>query len=173
MKRSEPTRKTPLAPGGPLQRRTALNRSPFSASAAHALSAVNQREPKRTPAFPPRVPAKVRAALAVRSEGLCEIGQQGCTRWAVEYSHRKKVGAGGRKRAARTVHDVLSNALHACWHCHRIGGHANPGLAYDMGWMLREHQNPLAVPVLYRGSWRFLDDAGRVLTDPDATEEAA
>ncbi len=173
MKRSEIKRSTPLKPGKPLQRKSALSSAPFSASAKHRNSASNQRQPKRTTASPPpRVPAKVRAALAARSEGLCEIAQQGCTRWATEFSHRKKLGIGGRKGAARAAHDVLSNAVAGCHNCHQVRGHANPRAAYDMGWMLKEHQNPLAIPLLYRGSWKFLTDDGRVLTDPDFAEEA-
>ncbi len=173
MKRSgPPARKTPLTAKTELKRKTALSAAPVSASAKHRNPAANQRQPKRTTATPPpRVPAKVRAALAVRSEGLCEIAQQGCTRWASEFSHRKKVGAGGRKGAARTDHDVLSNALHACHQCHSAG-HRNPVMAYDLGWMLREHQNPLVIPALYRGAYRWLTDDGRVLTDPDFAEEA-
>ncbi len=79
---------------------------------------------------------------------------------------------GGRKRAAAAAHHVLSNLLHACRFCHDRC-HANPADSYAAGWMLRDSQNPLALPALYRGGWRFLTDDGRVLADPDATEEAA
>jgi 5-methylcytosine-specific restriction protein A len=117
---------------------------------------------------------KVRAALKLRSGGLCEIEAPGCTEVASEAAHRKKVGAGGRKGDAAVRHHVLSNLLHACHNCHQVQGHRHPAAAYAAGWMLREHQNPLSEPVVYRGTWSHLGDDGSVLTiDPYATEEAA
>lgn len=171
MKRSgSPARKTPLTAKTPLKRTAALTSSPLSASAKHRNSVGSQR--KRTPASPPRVPVKVRAALAVRSGGLCEIGQQGCTGWAVDPSHRVRTGMGGRKGAALAAHHVLSNLLHACRWCHDRNLHANPSAAYAAGWMLRDGSNSLAVPALYRGAWMFLDDQGSVSPVPLIAEEA-
>jgi hypothetical protein len=129
----------------------------------HAQAGRSKPKPRR-----PSIPAKVRAALSVRSGGWCEIAQPGCTGQAVEFAHRKKVGAGGRKGAAKTTHDVLSNALHVCWFCHHRLCHAAPREAYTAGWMLQEWQDPPSTPCLYRSRWRWLLDDGQVVAvDPN------
>lgn len=175
MRRSEmPQRKTRLTSSTPLKRTTALNAGPMARSTRHAQAAELLNQSKAQRRTPPAIPAKVRAALAVRSQGRCEIAAPGCTGVATDFSHRKKTGAGGRKGAAKLAHDVLSNALHACRTCHGQHMHAEPAAAYAAGWMLREHQNPLAEPCLYRGSWCRLGDDGLVLTtNPNLAEEAA
>jgi len=166
-----PRRKTPLTAKAEPTRKTALSRSPLARSALHAGQSARKATPKRRTTA--AVPARVRAALKLRSGGLCEIQAPGCLELATDFSHRKKVGAGGRKGAAAVVHHVLSNALAGCRGCHSFL-HASPAASYSAGWMLREHQNPLAEPVVYRGQWCLLTDDGSVLpTDHYATEEAA
>jgi hypothetical protein len=168
MKRSPmPARKTPLETKTAL-RRTALNRSPAASSLAHDR-AKRSNQPKRQTAQ--RVPAALRKALAARSGGLCEIGNGGCAGAATDLAHRKKVGAGGRRGEAAKAHHVLSNALAACHPCHSRG-HLMPAEAYRHGWMLREHENPAAAPVIYRGQRRWLTDDGSVLASPPTAEEA-
>lgn len=173
MKRSPaPQRKTPLKAGKPLERTTAWPAPATARSTLHANSAA-QRHQSRRPSSPPAIPAKIRAGLKARSGGVCEIGQQGCTLHAAEASHRVRTGMGGRKGAALEAHHVLSNILHSCRACHSRA-HSRPDEAYSAGWMLREHQNPLTERCLYRGAWRWLDDAGRVLdTNPNDAEEAS
>jgi 5-methylcytosine-specific restriction enzyme A len=166
-RKSDLRRKTPLTAKTGL-RRTAFNRSPKSASAVHARQRENQPS-KRTTASP--VPAKVRAVVAKRSGGWCEIATKDCTGLASEFAHRKKNGVGGRHGAAAVAHHVASNALHGCHNCHQVRCHREPAQAYDAGWMLREHQDPIAEPVLYRGVWRLLDDHGA--TFPIEPEEAS
>jgi 5-methylcytosine-specific restriction enzyme A len=167
MKRSELRRKTPLEQKTPL-RRVALGVSPASSSARHREQAVKPVRASRS-----GIPAKVRKALALRSGGWCEIAQPGCTGQAAEFAHRKKVGAGGRKGVAKLAHDVLSNALHACWNCHHRVCHAKPKEAYTAGWMVEEWQDPVSTPVLYRGRWRWLLDDGQVVAVDPASEEVA
>ncbi len=79
---------------------------------------------------------------------------------------------GGRKGAALAAHHVLSNILHGCRACHDRC-HANPADAYAAGWMLSNSQNPLAIPVLYRGGWRWLDDLRGASADPNFNAEEA
>jgi hypothetical protein len=157
MKRTALARHTPLEQKTPLRRTTALDSSPLSRSALHARE---PRHSKRRTAQP--VPTRLRIALALRSEGKCEIGGPGCTVVATDLAHRKKVGVGGRKGAAARSHHVLSNALHACRPCHALG-HAEPAAAYAAGWMLREHQDPNSAPVFRRGQWCLLGDDGSVV----------
>jgi 5-methylcytosine-specific restriction enzyme A len=162
------TRKTTLEQKAPLRRTTALGRRPLARSVLHAESVARRAQPKRRPAQP--IPAEVRVALAVRSEGKCEIATVGCTAVATDFAHRKKVGAGGRKGSAARAHHVLSNALAACRSCHSTC-HANPAEAYANGWMLREHHDATHEPVLYRGAWRLLGDDGSTI--PTTTPEEA
>jgi hypothetical protein len=103
---------------------------------------------------------------------VCEVAQPGCTYTATDFSHRIKVGAGGRHGAAAVAHHVLSNALAACRVCHGQRLHANPTEAYAAGWMLHEGQTPARHRVLYRSAWRWLTDDGLVLTSPPTAEEA-
>lgn len=142
-----------------------MNASPLARSQVHARQAKAHNQPKSA-SRKPVVPAKVRAAVTERSEGWCEVAQPGCTGEATDFSHRKKTGNGGRHGAAAVAHHVPSNALAACRNCHSERLHAHPNEAYLCGWMLREHQNPAAERVLYRGAWRWLDDRGAVLTTP-------
>jgi 5-methylcytosine-specific restriction protein A len=139
----------------PLTLRAELKRSTFVPRSALHADPAGRRQPRRAPSS---VPPKVRAALKLRSGGLCEIEAPGCTEIATDFSHRKKVGAGGRKGAAAVAHHVLSNGLAACRSCHQFC-HANPAASYAAGWMLREDQNPLSEPVVYRGTWCLLDDS--------------
>jgi len=146
-------RRTPLLAKTGL-RRTALPDNPLSRVAKRTS------QPKRHAKS--GIPAKVRVALAARSGGVCEIGAPGCVGRAVDPSHRKATGAGGRHGQAAVRHHVLSNILHACRFCHERHVHAYPAAAYWRGWALREHENPAAVPVLYRWKWVLLSDNGTV-----------
>lgn len=123
----------------------------------------------------PAVPDKVRAMLWHRSSGICEIGLDGCTRWADDPSHRKGSKAGGRKGAAKVLHDSLANVLAACRPCHiEITSAAEPRLSEyrHTGLLLEEWQDPAEVPVtspalvwLYGGPV-WLTDTGPVLLVP-------
>jgi|GEM_PF-1994380 len=155
-------RRTPLTPGGELRRVTPL--AQVSAKRLPVLAAKGCRTTFLPAPHRPALPTTVAAALKARSGGVCEIQAPGCARVAVDPSHRKKVGAGGRRGDARTAHNVLSNVLHACRHCHDEL-HRRPAYARSpgRGWMLTEHQNPASVPALYRGVLVLLTDDGRVL----------
>ncbi len=170
MKKTELRRKTPLVAKTGLRRTSALNASPLARSSVHARSAREANQPKRRTAN--AIPAKVRTALALRSGGLCEVQAPGCVGRAIDPSHRKKTGAGGRHRAAAVRHHVLSNLLHACRFCHERHIHAYPAAAYWRGWMLREGENLLTTACLYRGQWARLGDDGTV-TPSDSPAEGA
>lgn len=71
----------------------------------------------------------VRAEVANRSGGLCEIGlDEVCRRKAVLFHHRL--------RRAQRGPDTFDNLLHLCDPCH-VWLHANTGVAYRRGWLLR------------------------------------
>jgi hypothetical protein len=170
MRRSPLKRRTPLTAKTELKRTTALGRSPLARSSLNAGSAARKTAPKRRTPSP--IPAKVRAALKLRSGGLCEIAAAGCTETATDASHRIKIGMGGRKGSAGARHHVLSNLLHACRGCHSGALHAAPAAAYWRGWMLREHEDPRTVPCLYRGLWVLLADDGSLSPTTSTPEEA-
>lgn len=158
MKRSVLTRKSPLLSKSPLKPGKGLTRLGWTAS-ERVRSTHRSAKPQRRRSA--GIPDKVRKALAVRSGGMCEIGSAGCTGLAVDPSHRKKTGNGGRKPEAAVRHHVLSNLLHACRGCHSLL-HSFPANAYWRGWMLRENEEPTAVPAMHRGIWVLLDDSGAV-----------
>lgn len=123
--------------------------------------AASLAKPMKRARWTPAVPAKVRAGLAARSGGRCEMTLPGCTGTATDPAHRLKQGMGGRQGAAKVEHDRLSNLLHACRTCH-ARTHSNPADAYRLGLMLREGQAPEQVPVAYRGRMVLLDNDGGI-----------
>jgi hypothetical protein len=71
----------------------------------------------------------VRAEVAARSGGLCELGLEGCRVKADCFHHRLRRSHGGP--------DTAVNLLHLCNDgCHAFV-HANPRLSYERGWLLR------------------------------------
>lgn len=108
-----------------------------------------------------RFPVDVAALVYERSGPLCEAALEGCWTWAKEKHHRVSQKAGGRHGAARRRSDRASNILHLCVFCHHVVT-LDPEESYESGLSLRERQEPTAVPVLYRGDWVYLDDAGGV-----------
>lgn len=95
----------------------------------------------------------VRAVVADRSNGLCEVC--GSAR-PQEHHHRRGRGMGGTRRADSAT---ASADLHACRDCHRlIESHRN--LALLLGWAVPQTLSPASTPVLYRGEWVVLDDLG-------------
>lgn len=59
-----------------------------------------------------KIPREVLNALALRSDGRCEIRLGGCTWRACDPHHRKLRSRGGS--------NTLTNLLHACRHCHDL-----------------------------------------------------
>lgn len=144
--------------GGPLQTYTRLERTTPLRQRSIKSAAKLAKKPRRTMA----VAVKVKVALALRSGSRCEMALHGCTVTATDPAHRIKQGMGGRQGAAKDLHDVLSNVLHACRTCHSWT-HARPAEAYELGLMLREHQTPTREPVVYRGELSYLTDDGQVI----------
>lgn len=151
-------RKTPLDRGTPpLARYSPLARRSPLATRVVAVAGKPRSRGK------PSVPATVREILQERSGGACEIALPGCSGQGTDPAHRKGVKAGGRHGATRESHNQPSNVLWACRGCHDWCHH-RPAEAYDLGLMLREHQDPAVEPVQYRSAgWVLLDDAGRAV----------
>ena len=112
MKRSPLKRRTRLRSTRNLERTTPLKRTRITAKPAE------------------RIPEAVRARVAARSQGRCEVfdGATRCENPADHMHHRLPRSRGGRHTA--------SNLLHVCWADHaRI--HEHPEWAYSVGYLLR------------------------------------
>lgn len=149
--------------GGPLKRNTPLRRTAWG-----RYNEIARKAWTRKPGTP-AVPKATKTALMLRAENLCEIGLDGCNRWAVDPSHRKGSKQGGRRGRAKEVHDRLSNLLAACRSCHdEITSAVEPRLTFyrETGLLLEEHQDPAeemvnspALTALYGGPV-YLTDTG-------------
>lgn len=102
---------------------------------------------------------QVRAIVVERSQRYCER----CG-WnlGTDAHHRRPRAAGGTKRPET---NQPSNALWLCAPCHREV-ESNRRRALEHGWLVRQHQEPLQVPVLYRGTKVWLDDLGNMHDNP-------
>lgn len=81
----------------------------------------------------PGVPVSVRAVVAARSAGRCELPRvtHDCTGVAVHLHHRLMRSQGGP--------DTAGNLLHVC-HAGHHAIHANPARSYAEGWLIRSHE---------------------------------
>jgi 5-methylcytosine-specific restriction protein A len=99
--------------------------------------------------------AAVRTTIRQRADGWCE--RCGLQRGR-DHHHRRPRGAGGSKRDDT---NVASNAGFLCGSCHEwCESHRTD--AINEGWLVKQHQTPIDIPVLYRGAWCFLDDLGNL-----------
>jgi 5-methylcytosine-specific restriction protein A len=104
----------------------------------------------RTTGFPPEVKATIRS----RAQNLCErCGQH--TSDCVAH-HRRPRGLGGSRREDT---NQPANAGWLCGACHNIV-ESHRAQAYEEGWLVRQSQSPVDVPVLRRGVFVWLDNFG-------------
>lgn len=97
------------------------------------------------------IPAKTRRMVALRSDDVCE----GCGKaTATNVHHRQYLSRGGSHS--------LENLLHLCGMGNAGGCHgvAHSGEGAEMGWSVASWQDPRDVPVLYRGTLRWLTKWG-------------
>lgn len=67
--------------------------------------------------------------------------------------------------------DRACNLLHLCSTCHLRMVEMWRAKSYKNGWLVHQWQEPSDVPVILRGQWWLLDDAGGktlAITDPTA-----
>lgn len=97
--------------------------------------------------------ARIRSIVRTRSGGICERcgGYQ-----AVQQHHRRPRGMGGSRRPDT---NTPSNLLDLCAHCHREV-EADRIDSYVDGWLVRQADLPIDIPVRYRGELVLLDDCG-------------
>ena len=99
-------------------------------------------------------PLSVRALIIERAGGVCE--KCGQARPQMHAHHRRCRGMGSTRR---TETNEPQNALWLCAQCHYEVEH-NRTDSYRNGWLVKQHEDPAKVPVLYRGSRVLLDDEG-------------
>lgn len=139
MKRGEPPkRKTPLARGTKPLKRTPIKRTAVKRSVTTPLKPASTLRRRPTPPDP--LTPVIRAAVAQRSGGRCEVGAVRLCTGHGEHVHHRKLRRFGDHRPV--------NLLHVCMFCHE-SIHANVPRSYAMGWLLRGTDNPDEVdPVL-------------------------
>jgi 5-methylcytosine-specific restriction enzyme A len=99
-------------------------------------------------------------AVYERAQHSCEVCMEAVGDRRVEdhhLHHRRPRAAGGSRRPDT---NSPANLLLLCPECHRqIEG--NRTISFGMGWLLRQNQNPVDVPVLVqRTRWMFLTADG-------------
>jgi len=94
--------------------------------------------------------SKLRARLAARSKGYCEMCGEGLgDNWAMH--HRKLKSRGGK--------DELANVIAVHHQCHNLGTnsiHLNPAWATENGFMVSSWLDPEMSPILYMMSDKVL-----------------
>ena len=99
-------------------------------------------------------PLKVRALVIERAQGRCELC--GEAKPGMQCHHRRPRQMGGSRRDDT---NVASNALYCCSEDHSLI-ESRREWAYSLGYLVRQGCSPDSVPVLRRGEWCLLDDAG-------------
>lgn len=108
-----------------------MKRTPMKRGKPMARRRMDRKPP------PQGFPEEVRLSVRRRSGGRCEVGSSVCTKEAAHFHHRKL--------RSHKDHSAI-NCLHACSACHTYL-HANPNMAYLMGWMVHGWDVPAEVPV--------------------------
>lgn len=133
-----------------------IQRKPLSV----AKDALRFRPRPRSKKSPPQgFSDGVKAIIAARSGGQCEIGD--CTAAAVHHHHRRPRGSGGTSLAWV---NKAGNALHLCLEHHAFA-ESHRTFAYVQGWLISQHRTDAVavdVPVLRRGRSVLLADDGSV-----------
>src|SRR6185436_5478357 len=109
---------------------------------------------------PSREEAAGRDLLAARSGGGCEVHVPGnCTGRAQVWSHRKR-----RSQSSKAEMWSLTNGLAGCGPCELyLTDHGSDPMVRANGWTVHPSVDPAAVPVLRRGQWVWLTDAGEAI----------
>lgn len=111
---------------------------------------------RRKPPRNGRVPEEVYRLVALRSDGRCEGGLEGCTGTGQELHHRQS------RSASRNPHTV-GNSAFLCRSCHYLITHRSPALGRARGLVVSRHFNgdPGTLPMMVPGrGWVLLTPMG-------------
>ena len=136
----------------PLQRRTPIaQKTPLKSS--------GPVKPRKRPTVTPEerdARKLVQRRSLVGDVRMCEMAIPGvCLGRATNYAHRVNASQGGKWEASTALDSCGSGTTGCHGYCH-----ANPANAYENGWLVRSWDDPLTRPVLRRGQWVVLDNAG-------------
>lgn len=108
---------------------------------------------------------EVKAVIRARANDRCERCNDRTS--DMQFHHRRPRGMGGTRRADT---NTAAAGVLLCGTCHRTV-EAHRSQALDDGWLVRQSQNPLEVPVLYRtGRLSLLDSDGFTYPIPTRKE---
>lgn len=105
-----------------------------------------------------KVSPLVRELCFERDGEACVRCPPGRSRPAQNLHHRRPRAAGSSDRGST---NQPSNLICLCEPCHREV-ESRRTLAFDQGYLVRQGEEPQTAPVLYRGRWVLLSDAGHV-----------
>jgi hypothetical protein len=140
-------RTTPLEPGGPLARRTALtattplHRSQTAVSRPNTVPVPRRKAPAYTGALWSSE-SRAKRIVRERAEGRCEMG---CGMPGHDWSHRRSRAQGGPWHPA--------NGALACRRCHRACEVDAPILADLGGWRIVHRDPDLTTAPVYLQAW--------------------
>lgn len=128
--------------------------------------------PKPAPrkrAEPAPVPEGARLAVEARSGGLCE----GCGLVrADEIHHRKFRSRGGSNDVENLLH-LCGSGNHSGCHGAAHGAPPTPERCSALGWAVAKWEDPLDVPLVYRGRVLHLTASGHTITPEQHESETA
>lgn len=138
-----------------LERKVALNGSPLARSALHANQAVRRRQPKKRR---PRVtgPAESVVLAVLDRDGGCCVRCGGAL-WGergrdFSIQHRRARGAGGSRREdTNQPQNLIAVCGSSVTGCHGVIERLRAE-AREMGWAIRQSDDPLQVPVQH---WQY------------------
>lgn len=109
---------------------------------------------------PSREESEARDLLAARGGGVCEVWVPGhCAGRAQVWSHRKR-----RSQSGKAEMWSLTNGLAGCGPCELyLTDHGSDPMVRGYGWTVHPSVDPAAVPVLRRGEWTWLTEAGEAI----------
>lgn len=119
----------------PLQSKQGLRRTGITRSSS--TSALKRTTTARKPSPPDPLTPAIRAAVAQRSGGACEVRATRLCNGHGEHVHHRKLR---RHNDHRPV-----NLLHVCLFCH-TAIHATVARSYERGWLVRAHEDPEDIP---------------------------
>lgn len=88
--------------------------------------------------------------------GACVRCPKGQVRPSAQLHHRRPRAMGSSDRGST---NLPSNLLSLCEPCHREV-ESDRSAAFQQGYLVRQGEEPLTIPVLYRGHYVLLDDCG-------------
>ncbi|OOB90335.1 HNH endonuclease [Rathayibacter sp. VKM Ac-2630] len=118
---------------------------------------------------PEPVPIGVQLAVEARSGGMCE----GCGLHRATEKHHRKFRSRGGEDTVENLLDLCGSGNHSGCHGAAHGARPAPERCEAIGWEVRTDEDPLDVPVPYRGRLVHLTADGYTITPEQYEKERA